>query len=215
MKKNIALRRASGLMLSCLLSTCVISGTFAKYTTSNNAEDSARVAKWGVTVEVTGNEAFAEKYNNTADAAGTKVVSSVSGENVLAPGTNGTLATYAITGTPEVAVNVTKTAALTLTGWDYDPDADGEQFYCPIVFKVGGTTIDGTTYDSAAELEAAVEAIFNENVDKNANVNLAENATMTWEWAFDGDDVKDTALGNLATAPTIEFSLEITVTQVD
>lgn len=47
MKKNKAMRLASALMVLTLLTTCVISSTFAKYTTSANGEDSARVAKWG------------------------------------------------------------------------------------------------------------------------------------------------------------------------
>lgn len=46
-KKNIFLRIASGMAVAALLSTCVVSTTFAKYTTSTKAEDSARVAYWG------------------------------------------------------------------------------------------------------------------------------------------------------------------------
>ena len=47
MKKNKAMRMASALLVLTLLTTCVISSTFAKYTTSANGTDSARVAKWG------------------------------------------------------------------------------------------------------------------------------------------------------------------------
>ena len=50
MKRNKMMRIASVLLVAVLLSTCVISGTFAKYTTSNSATDSARVAKWGVII---------------------------------------------------------------------------------------------------------------------------------------------------------------------
>ena len=117
MKKNRMMRLASILLVCVLLSTSVISGTFAKYTTSDSAQDSARVAKWGVNIIATGDEAFAEKYDDAASATGTKVVSSVSGQDVLAPGTNGTLGGIAITGQPEVMVNVTVTADLTLSWW--------------------------------------------------------------------------------------------------
>ena len=48
MKKNKRMRTASGLMIAALLTTSMISGTFAKYTTADAAQDSARAAKWGV-----------------------------------------------------------------------------------------------------------------------------------------------------------------------
>ena len=46
MKKNKRMRTASGLMIAALLTTSMISGTFAKYTTADAAQDSARAAKW-------------------------------------------------------------------------------------------------------------------------------------------------------------------------
>lgn len=53
MEKNRMMRLASALLILTLLTTCMISGTFAKYTTQATGEDTARVAKWGVTVNVT------------------------------------------------------------------------------------------------------------------------------------------------------------------
>ncbi|MDE6767712.1 MAG: hypothetical protein K2J35_05915, partial [Eubacterium sp.] len=61
MKKNKMMRIASALLVLCLLTTCVISGTFAKYVTSNDGSDSARVAKFGVSVTVSGST-FAKEY---------------------------------------------------------------------------------------------------------------------------------------------------------
>lgn len=211
MKKNIALRLASGLMLSCLLSTCVISGTFAKYTTSNKAEDSARVAKWGVTVTATGDDAFATNYNDAT--SGTKVVSTV---NVVAPGTNGQLAAASISGTPEVMVDVIATANLELNGWEI-----GSEEYCPIVFTVGDEEIKmGGSITTIDALEQAVEAKITAWSATNvaANTDLTRNIEIDWAWAFDGEDEKDTALGNQAvtgTAATISFEFEITVNQVN
>ena len=64
MRKNKFLRLASVMLMLCLITTCAISGTFAKYTTSDEALDSARVAKWGVAVQVLGNdvEMFKPEY---------------------------------------------------------------------------------------------------------------------------------------------------------
>ena len=211
MKKNKMMRVASVLLVAVLLSTCAISGTFAKYTTSDTATDTARVAKWGVTVSATGDDAFATKYDDNASESGTKVVSTT---DVVAPGTKGTLASISINGTPEVMVDVTVTANLTLTGWEID---GGE--YCPIVFKVGEEEIkmEGTTITTIADLESAVEAKFTEMSQTNVSVgtDLAANISISWEWPYAGEDTKDTALGDLTTAPTITFDCRVTVTQVD
>ena len=44
MKKNKMMRIASVLLVAVILTTCAISGTFAKYVTSGNGSDNARVA---------------------------------------------------------------------------------------------------------------------------------------------------------------------------
>ena len=48
MKKTKVMRLLSLLLVMTLISTCAISGTFAKYVTRAEGEDQARVAKWGV-----------------------------------------------------------------------------------------------------------------------------------------------------------------------
>ena len=58
MKKNYSMRIASMLLVLVLLTTCVISGTFAKYVTSGSATEQARVAKWGVEFSASTTEAF-------------------------------------------------------------------------------------------------------------------------------------------------------------
>ena len=47
MKKNVMMRVASALLVAVLMTTCAISGTFAKYTTTASGKDAARVANWG------------------------------------------------------------------------------------------------------------------------------------------------------------------------
>ncbi len=112
MKKNKMMRIASILMVATLITTCAISGTFAKYVTKASGEDKARVAKWGIVLDISGSSVFAEKYAATDEkylAAEGKysVESSVAGEKVVAPGTNakeanGQLVAH-VKGTPEVA----------------------------------------------------------------------------------------------------------------
>jgi hypothetical protein len=218
MFKNKFLKLASVMVILCLITTCGVSSTFAKYTTGGTATDSARVAKWGVNVTVTGENAFKTTYGTTVQSSGT--------HKVVAPGTNGDLGAVTITGTPEVAVNVTYDVSLTLTGW-----TDGANEYCPLVFTIGGETYgltgiktsSGATpthaYGTIAQLISAVEgAIEGINNSYVAGTNLSGkgNISASWEWAFSGnDDAKDTALGTALTPPTVEFSLTVSVTQID
>ena len=53
MKKNKMMRLASGLLVAVLITTSTISGTFAKYVTTADAKDEARVAKFGVVITAT------------------------------------------------------------------------------------------------------------------------------------------------------------------
>ena len=66
MRKNKMMRLASALLVAVLLTTSVISGTYAKYITENTGSDEARVAKWGVTVTANG-DAFETEYKKDSD----------------------------------------------------------------------------------------------------------------------------------------------------
>ena len=235
MKKNRAMRIAALLLVLTMMTSCFVGGTFAKYTVgTNTTADTARVAKWGVTVEGTG-VAFSDSYKDTAttyavnEALNTITVQSVTeGEKVIAPGTNGTLAAFEISGAPEVDTEVTYSAELTLTGWEI-----AGAVYCPIVFTitVNGTPteykIGGAITDTAA-LELAVEtAIVNATQTYHTNNNLsnaADDLKVEWAWAFetgDNDDekaannAKDTALGDMNTAPTISLKVDCTINQLN
>lgn len=214
MKKNIAMRVAAILFILTMISTCAFSTTFAKYVTSAKGTDTARVAKWGVVVNSTGFKMYDTNYDGT-------VISSTS-DKLVAPGTQSGLAGISITGTPEVKVEVKYEATLVL---DEEEWKIGSDEYCPIIFTVNTATYgtNDTTAtnksDNIADLIVAVEAAIEEYTDEyDAKVNLAEVAetpSVSWAWNFEGNDVKDTALGNLATAPTIGLTIVTTVTQVD
>lgn len=108
MKKNFMMRAASALLVAVLLSTCTISGTFAKYTTEDSASDTAQVAKWGVELQVDG-DLYAENYakdSNLARVGATDATVSTknSGKNLVAPGTaSETGLRISIKGEPEVS----------------------------------------------------------------------------------------------------------------
>lgn len=218
MKKNNTMRVAAGLAVAALLSTCLVSGTYAKYTTNGSSNDTAQVAKWGVTVAEDGGSAFSGKYakdDQTSKITGDSVVAQ-GNYDVVAPGTTGTFKAATVSGKPEVAVHVDNTAEITLTGWDIDTG-----FYCPLTFKVNGTDVDLKGCTTAAQIQDAVKAaVANTSKDYEAGTDLSadNSAKIEWAWAFntsDENDVKDTKLGDLTTAPTVSIKVTTTVTQID
>ena len=222
--KNKTMRVAALLLALTLMTSCFVGGTFAKYTTAKTGDDYARVAKFGVEITAIG-KMFAKEYDTKkpADIAYVGAKSVVSGENVVAPGTSGELAEIKITGTPEVAVEVTYTATVNFgDNWK----AEDDSYYCPIEITVDGTTYKGTTYGSIDEFENAVaKAITDQHNRYAAGTVLGSEANcsvvISWAWAFEGnDDVKDTYLGDWILRgeehkPAITLEITCTVTQID
>lgn len=233
MKKNRMMRLASILLVATLMSTCTISGTFAKYVTSAEGTDSARVAKWGVGI-VAQAQTFSTTYAKDDGSFTLAANSVVSTDKVVAPGTKGDMSTIALAGIPEVACRVSYVGTLDINDKWVDKDSN---FYCPIVITVKTTdadhnpvdkTFDGATYASATLFENAVnEYITAYTKDYVAGTNLAEqgadNLAISWAWPFttgDANDVKDTFLGDaaaadVANAGTISLTVKTTVTQID
>jgi len=104
MKKNRIMRVFSLLLTLTLISTCAISGTFAKYVTQAEGEDQARVAKWGIVLTMKDDGFFESEYE-TDDTMGYTGLS-VKADNedkLVAPGTTGGNFEATVKGTPEVA----------------------------------------------------------------------------------------------------------------
>ncbi len=117
MKKNVMMRLASFLLVAVLISTSAISGTYAKYTTQDSGSDTARVAKWGVELQVVGN-LYGDSYgaNNKIvkdDDTGITVQAvdyATNATDVVAPGTqNDEGFTFSLKGQPEVDGKITTT----------------------------------------------------------------------------------------------------------
>ncbi len=213
MKKNKMMRTASVLLVAALMTTSMISGTFAKYTTSATGTDTARVAKFGVNITANGTT-FAKEYTN--DSSAKTVVSSETDKNVVAPGTKGDMAKMTLTGTPEVAVKVSYEGKFDLNDqWN----ASGS-FYCPLVIKVNNSEVSTSDCTTAEDFEKAVnDAISKYSTEYAPGTNLADKGndslTVSWEWPYAGDDTKDTALGNATNAGEVTLAVTTTVTQID
>lgn len=149
MKKNKMMRLASILLVVTLLSTSVISGTFAKYTTQDSASDTARVAKWGVVLQATG-DLYGATYkqndgkptNWTAETAtGQSVTSASTANNLLAPGTQSddpNTLSFKLNGKPEVASQTT----VTITGQNIFLAANGAGDQYGLMVPVTGLTAE-------------------------------------------------------------------------
>ena len=198
MKKNNVMRIASALLVAVLLTTCAISGTFAKYTTTASGDTSARVAKWGFgdTTTITFN-LFDKTYNNGAVS---------SDENVVAPGTTGTA--------DIVLVADAAAAAATEVAYKFNADivvAGNDDLLAKLVWKLDGEKVgENGTY---AELADAIDEKFDKEYAPGDSF-PDTSFSITWEWAFDGDDTTDTQLGAAGTAEvTVTISFEATQTK--
>ena len=134
MKKNLMMRLASFLLVAVLISTSAISGTYAKYVTTASGSDTARVAKWGVQVAVSG-ALFSDSYVEVADGntpgSTDLTVKSSNSDKLVAPGTKNTEGiTFSITGKPEVSVQI---------------DVQIEDGVARDVYLADGTYLDWTT----------------------------------------------------------------------
>lgn len=217
MKKNKMMRLASVLLVVTLLTTSIISGTFAKYVTTGDITESARVAKFGVAINASGT-LFSNTYYAVGDGnstSGTTVtVNSTGGvsDKVVAPGTTntGTLS-FGITGTPEVRVKVNismeETSRIFLAANTYtDVTGAGASFtlnsaYYPIVWSLtkGGSPVsDSTGALTNVELSRINAYLNGLTLEFAPGTDLSQAAelsgyVLTWKWDYTGGTAVTTA----------------------
>ena len=224
MKKNKIMRLASALLVLTLMTTCAISSTFAKYTTSTNGEDSARVAKWGFTDTNNDKIELANLFNKAYD---TTVESTT---DVIAPGTTNS-AKFAFTyggSNAATAPEVSYTFTVDTTGstcdnsiaenknilWKLDEGTWGtwDQLITAIKSLSGNAT--GTETYGPGQLPTGFNATGNNE------------HTVAWKWVFDENaankeadttnlDTTDTGMGNATALANVKLVVKITATQVD
>ncbi len=197
------------LVLAVALTSYSVSGTYAKYTSTIESSDSARVAKWGIGKQMTV-DLFSDSYDSDAVK---------SSEKVIAPGTKGVY-TFAIkdAGAPEVAYKLD----VAIDGDESKDESEKLQFW----------TGDATTYDQAIEQGGKQYANF-EALKANFGTDLSiaqvlptdslseklGTIKLHWEWKFDSeDDPGDTEKGNEAAEGTEKkavIKVKVTATQLD
>ena len=198
--KNLA-RLAILTLCLTFVSTSLLGGTLAKYTSEVTATSTATVADWNITVngdEITVDPtptvtfdlfttAVKEENGTTAD---TDVATGATA--LIAPGTGGKFA-LEINNLSEVSAEYAIVLSNTNNG------------AIPIEYSVNGTDWKTSITDLNTLLDGELKL--------GATTN--ETQTIYWKWAFVGDDAKDTALGIADDKATVTVTADITVTQLD
>jgi hypothetical protein len=242
MSQPITRRRflVAGASVLAVGAAALVGGTYARYKTDGESTDSANVAKFGVSVSINSTGTFSTEYKNSNSAV---IVKASGAQDIVAPGTSGTLADATVTGTTEVAVRVAYKLELTdeTKNWTV---GESNGTYFPIVFTVSGKTYrmgasisTGDTENTYASLdgdsgllkavEGAVEKAWTAEYEPNATLtSQVTDNVLSWAWPIAGasedayqTDEKDTALGQAASGtenvPKIGFKLTVTVSQID
>jgi len=214
-KSVLSLRVASGVLIATLLTTSLIGGTFAKFTTGVNSGDSARSAYWGFqsTNSIDLGNLFASSYDHVASG---------DSADVIAPGTSGE-ATFEFSfddsngSAPEVDYSFTVSVT--------DSCADGIKNNSDIQFK-----LDDGSWGTWDNLVSAIKALAGESGgSKNYTAgnlpdffnSTSDSHTIYWQWLFEDtgktttQDAADTALGNASTAAECSLTISVTATQID
>ena len=185
MKTNRVLKLAVLALVMTLVTSSLVSGTYAKYATSVTGTGTAVVAKW---VAKFGGETAASTENfsfNLTDTADTNVVN-----GRIAPGTEGSFKLSYDTSGSQVARKIKATMSpISIT------ELPQLKFYS----------------DSAKNAQITDGVLIEE--DFGASEAGTGAATIYWEWAFDGDDAADTADG-IAEA-TYNMTIDFSATQLD
>lgn len=221
MKKKAIILGA--LLLATVVTGFSVSGTYAKYVSSVDTEDEARVAMWGVNLgdieldlfkdtyllNSTDNTTYYAQSNEDVDRDGDGTY-----DNIVAPGTSGQYEFQIDFGGTAPEVNY----KLNIEAEGVDKVNTYLDNYQPIVY-----TLDGKDFYTIEELAKAIEDLASDKIyaagTLPTNGELKKH-TISWKWAFDSsedeyiDDEKDTELGNAIITDDLSVSLSIKVTAV-
>ena len=190
MKRNKLFILGICTVMVALVSLSLVSGTWAKYTSTVSGEDSARVAKWAwnykganLVSDTVAFDLFAT-INDTGNSADETDVA----DGLIAPGTSGSF-TFSFENESEVTADYTVDYTVTNVN------------NIPVKFSVDGTTWTDDLADITGRL---------------AINDPAKEVTIQWKWDFErtDGDAYDTNLGVYGAAE-IKVRAEITFVQVD
>ena len=189
MRKNRLFILGIFTVMVALVSLSLVSGTWAKYTSTVSGTDTAKVAKWAWTYNGTALTAspsaltfnlLETRYDND-HASNEEDVKA----GLIAPGTSGSF-TLEFVNNSEVTANYAVSFVVNENGVPLEWSTDGSTWSTDLA-NIAATKL---TMEGGNKTE-----------------------TIHWRWAFDGDDAVDTGLG--FTTPEISVTVNVTFTQVD
>ena len=202
MKNNKTVKFMALVLFVTILAIILVSGTYAKYTTSATGSDTATVAKWSIKL---GDEDIAKSTEKTfaidlfstitnTDGSEEKNVKKTDG-TLIAPGTMGSFTLASLKNESEVNAKYSVTYTL---------------------LNESGVPLEFTTNkDDESSWKSDITAV-NVSNEALATDATATTATVYWRWAFTKDtarDTSDTTLGT--TTPTVTLTAKIDVEQAD
>ncbi len=233
MKKSFSIRFAYFLLVVVVITACLISGAFARFSSKSRASDGARVARWGIEIATwnTDNEnasVFSSSYDGTVSAHN-------STDFLVAPGTDSdSAATFSIKGNSEVAfkldfvMNIESDVVVPANVSTNDQD-----FY-PVIFTLTRTKRAGVTENTvlASGNLLAVKTAFEglSKTEVSPNTVFDDVYTLTWNYPYEDAEISykdeaDTLLGINAAGTVdnsdqglsykIAFDISVSATQID
>jgi hypothetical protein len=204
------------LLVLCLISTAMLSGTFARYTSEYAGADTALIAKWDV--KFNGNEPTTStaELDLFSHAYNTNIIAGAGDDKIIAPGVSGDF-TLKVENKGDVAAEMT---------FDF-PEVSGDASNAPIEYKL----VEGQTWGDLVALKAALNEL--EKMKNVAPGTDPAEQIVEWRWPFErgGDDVAiaannkaDTDLGTASAEGTGEgadgrtkyiLTIKATATQIE
>jgi hypothetical protein len=168
------------LLVLCLISTAMLSGTFARYTSEYAGADTALIAKWDISVSDGDEHGFtmlpgeAQQLDLFKHEYDTNILSTAGDSKIIAPGVDGDF-TLKVENKGDVAAEMT-----------FDFDVSGDASNAPIEYKLK----EGQTWGDLDALKTALDEL--EKMKNVAAGTGTAEQTVEWRWPLDGSDVYGT-----------------------
>lgn len=171
--------------------------TYSKYITTSSKETTATAAKWGFVITANADDLFGTDYTKDGDYA-TKVeedgVAVKAAELTLAPGTSGSME-LSVNGTAEVRAQVKYQIT------DIQEIRVNEDYPVKWTLKQGANVVDGC---NGVQLSVIAAKLGSLSSTIEAGEQLSNAYTLSWVWAFEGNNANDTLIGMQAHYESLE-----------
>ena len=214
MKKNIAMRVASLILMCTIVSSCFVGSTFAKYTSSAAGSSSAIVAKWDVQVNGTNVTSVDPATFNLFDKSAVYQLAGIDTNQNASTWTK-TVDTNVKNGTTNAIV---APGTWGLVSFQVTNNSDVKATYSVVISSLSTTlplefSTDGIRWTSASDVTTLPYDLGTGTL--NIGDSTGETVNLYWRWLFDRSaDAADTSLGAAGTA-TCDITVNAVFTQVD